>query len=149
MPDRVEKLGELLRDVHRGLLEATKSIIQEHGLSPQWMRVMHHVMGHPGTTVSEIARERGFAKSHISHGVDLMVETGLVEKRPDESDQRLVRLYPTPEAKGHFEAMHARIHARMAEVLAVLSKEQVDGVLESLTLLRTALQSEASQPDRS
>ena len=149
MPDRVEKLGELFREVHRGLLEATRSIMQEHGFSPQWMRVMHHVMSHPGTTVSEIARVRGFAKSHISHGVDLMVETGLVEKRPDDSDQRLVRLYPTPAAKEHFETLHAKVQERMAEVLSVLSDEQIDAVLESFAILRTALQSQASKPDRS
>ncbi len=145
MPDRVETLGELLREVHRGLLEATKDINQEYGLSPQWIRVMGYVMHHPGTTVSELARERGFAKSHISHGIDLMQNLGLIEKRADTADQRLVRLYPTPAARGHFEKAHAKIHARVAEVLAVLTTEQMDGVIESLTLLRNVLCPEASQ----
>lgn len=149
MPDRADKLGELLRDVHRGLFEATRSIIREHGLSPQGIRVMGYLMDHAGTTVSEIAREKGFAKSHISRGVDLMLEAGFIEKRPDPSDQRLVRLYPTAKAREHFDDMHARVHARMLEVLSVLSKQQVDSVLESLALLKAALGAHAAEPDRS
>lgn len=150
MPKTIDILDELLRDVNRGLFGVAKSVIHHHGLSAPGMGVMGHVLKCPGTTVSEMAREMGFAKSHVSKAVESMVEMGFIEKRADPSDQRLARLYPTPKAGKHFETMHAAVHARLSEVISALSEEQVNAVVEGLTILKTALRQEKiSQSDRS
>ena len=150
MPKTIDILDELLRDVNRGLFGVAKNVIHHHGLSAPGMRVMGHVMECPGTTVSKLARERGFAKSHVSNAVESMVEMGFIEKRADPADQRLVRLHPTSMAKEHFEVMHAAVQARLNEVLSALSEEQMRAVVEGLTILRAALKQEmTSQSDRS
>lgn len=78
-----------------------------------------------------------------------MVEAGFIEKRPDASDQRLARLYPTQKARDHFDSVRAAVHRRMTEVLSALSDDQMKAVLDGLVILRTALKQETSQPDRS
>jgi len=149
MPDSVEVLGILLRDVHRGIFEATKNVAHQYGLSAPGMRVMGPIMDHPGITVSELSRERGTAKSHVSHAVESMVRAGFIERRTDPNDQRLVRLYPTEKAKEHFKAVHEAFHRRMKEVLSVLSEEQMQAIIEGLTLLQNVLRQETGQADRS
>jgi DNA-binding MarR family transcriptional regulator len=150
MPKPIDTLDELLRDVNRGIFAVAKTIIHHQGLSAPGMRAMGHVMESPGITVSELARERGFAKSHVSNAVESMVEAGFIEKRADPDDQRLVRLYPTRMAQEHFETMHAAVHERLTKVLAVLSDDQMRAVIEGLTILRAALRQEiTSSSDRS
>jgi DNA-binding MarR family transcriptional regulator len=149
MPDSVEVLGRLFRDVHRGMFEATKNVAQQYGLSAPGMRVMGLVMERPGITVSELSRERGTAKSHVSHAVESMVQAGFIERGADPDDQRLVRLYPTAKAKEHFEAVREAVHSRMKEVLSVIPDEQMQAIIEGLTLLRSVLRQETTQPDRS
>ncbi len=145
MPDPVVQLGELLRDVNRGIFQVTKDVARPHGVPAPGMRVFGHVVSHPGTTVSELARNKGFAKSHISRAVDGMVRAGLIEKRSDPSDQRLTRLYPTEAACEQFEGIKAAWDSKMTEALSVLSQEQMSDVIEGLKILRTALRQATSK----
>lgn len=72
------------------------------------MYLLRHLASAPGLTVSELARKAGLVKSGVSKMIDHAAGQGLVEKRPDPEDQRLLRLFLTDrgaETTGKMEAV--------------------------------------------
>jgi DNA-binding MarR family transcriptional regulator len=132
-------LEALLRDVNRGLFEMARRIKQQTGLPPLSIRVIGSILSVPGTTVSEIARETGMAKSHVSHLVARLSEEGFVEKRPDPEDQRLVRIYPTPAAREPLMQMRRAMREQLSAALGSIPSDQGAAVVEGLRVLKEAL----------
>lgn len=139
MPDQLTILEALLRDVNRGLFEMARRIKQQTGLPPLSMRVIGSILSVPGTTVSEIARQTGLAKSHVSQTVARLSELGFVEKRPDPADQRLVRIYPTATAREPLMQMRRAMREQLSTALGVISEGQGTAVIDGLRVLKEAL----------
>ncbi len=137
--DQLDQLDGLLRSVSRRLFGLARSVAQEHGLSHSSIAVMRQLHRTPGTTVSEMARQTGLAKSHISTTVESLAETGILEKRRDTKDQRLLRIYLTGKATTHFEDVHKTVRARLADVASTLDREQLDAIVIGLEALEQAL----------
>jgi len=93
----------------------------------------------PGLTVSDLARRFMVAKSNVSEMVDRLYREGLLEKRADEADQRLVRLHVTEKGQALLQAAWAQHLATAREALAGLSDGQLATVAENLELLANAL----------
>jgi len=93
----------------------------------------------PGLTVSELARRAGTVKSHGSKTIDLLLEQGLVEKRPDPADQRLIRVYVTQRALEIRHEMEARIRDAWGTVIADLPDAELVQVETGLRILLEAL----------
>ncbi|MFZ5435463.1 MAG: MarR family winged helix-turn-helix transcriptional regulator [Bacillota bacterium] len=140
MTERQEELLELLHAVQRGMHEQIRDVLEAHRLPQAGMVVMRHVHHDQGITVSEISRRTGLVKSHISRTVDSLVELGLLEKRPDSSDQRLIRLYITEQASERFERMKTEIRKRLSAVVATLPDEKVKVIVDGLRALRSVLE---------
>jgi amino-acid N-acetyltransferase len=70
-------------------------------------------------------------KGWISRGIDRLVDSGLVEKTPDESDKRRVQLRLSPAGRVRASALDARLDAHAASLLSQLSPDQ-DSQLASI-----------------
>jgi DNA-binding MarR family transcriptional regulator len=141
MADRHEVLVELLQAVNKGMFDQVKDLFDKYGFPAASMMIMHQIRDHHGLTVSEVSRRSGLAKSHVSKTIDGLVEQGIVEKRPDMSDQRLVRLYTTDKATQHFGPMRAEIRQRLSALVSRLPEEKVDSVVDGLLALKSVLSS--------
>jgi DNA-binding MarR family transcriptional regulator len=53
------------------------------------------VVGHHGISLKDLSREVSLAHSTASGIVDRLEKRGLIERRPDPSDGRISRIYPT------------------------------------------------------
>ena len=102
--------------------------------------VLHAIHDRPGLTVSELSRAVGQAKSRTSVIVDWLAERGVVEKRPDPDDQRLVRVYATPRVEEIWRDMHRMMEEMMAALLADLDADQRASLVAGLRRLRDAAQ---------
>ncbi len=140
-----ETLVNLLKDVNHGMFRITKSILREHGFPAPGKGIMMHVLRSPGATVSEISRGSGVAKSHISRTINLLSKCGLVEKRLDPEDQRLIRVYPTSEARAEFERAYEEMRRRVGAVISILPESKADALIEGLRLLQAALNDPVSE----
>lgn len=74
-----------------------QSCIRPDGLAPARMQLMHAIITHPGTTMSELKERRGTSAANISKLIDGLVDDGLLQRQPDPEDRRVVRLYATTE----------------------------------------------------
>lgn len=62
------------------------------------LEVLAHVIDHPGTTVTAVARELGLQSSNVSTTVQHLVAKGLMERQNDPADGRRTLLRPTAQA---------------------------------------------------
>jgi DNA-binding MarR family transcriptional regulator len=146
MPDRYEELHRLLRGVNRGVFHLARDMLHGHGLPPHSMAVMRLIFHNPGITVSELSRETGMAKSYTSKTIESLAAAGILEKRKDPADQRVLRIHPTEAARAHYREVHAAIEARLAAIIATLPTEKVDALIDGLHMLQGALDKVAEAP---
>ena len=68
-------------------------LLEETGLSMREMDVVLFLANNPGCdTARDVTEFRGLAKSQVSAAVDLLAERGLLCRRADGADRRVVRL---------------------------------------------------------
>ncbi len=139
MAERHEILAVLLRTTHKGLYELVKEAFYEAGLSSTSMAILRRLHERPGSTVSDLARSTGMAKSYISKTLDHLAEQNFVEKRADPADQRLTRIYRTEYSRSRFQEMEKVIHQRLEPVFALVPDDKVDATIEGLELLKAIL----------
>lgn len=140
MSDRIGVLEQLLKAVSKDVFDLARSAMHDRGLPAPTMPVLGHVTRSPGITVSEIARQTGLAKSHVSKTVDSLCEMSFLEKRADPDDQRLARIYATRKAHTYFRELHASVRKGLTEAFSALSDEQIDSIICGLQSLRTVLE---------
>lgn len=138
-PLRTE-ISDLLRQVNRHMHERFRLAFRDAKLPPHAFFMLRKLIRNPGMTVSELSRQLDVAKSHISKTTDMLTRHGYVEKLPDESDQRLVRLYATPAAAERVAACEAAIQIAWNGMVEGVPPAQLNAVVQGLRILLTALE---------
>lgn len=82
--------------MHRML---TGGAFQYFGLTPGQPPVLHYLSEHDGCIQRELAEHHHHQAASISAILDSMEEAGLVERRRDETDKRVWRIYMTDKAR--------------------------------------------------
>jgi len=101
--------------------------------SASWM-LLHHLRQSPGQTVSGLARVCGISKSRVSVLADELHGRGLLEKRPDPEDQRVLRLYLTERVREMWGP--AAFREAMIELVADLDAAERQQLLAVLRKMR-------------
>ena len=138
---RDEEVANLLRDVSRELREHVARQGEAQGF-PRFSRrlpIIREVLHDPGITVNELARRTRMVKSQVSMLVTALESEGLVSKRPDPQDQRLVRLFPTDEGTARAERWRTAYRAMLARTVRTLSDDESEHLLDGLRALQRAL----------
>jgi DNA-binding MarR family transcriptional regulator len=91
-----------------------------------------------GQTPGEIAASLQVTPPTIIKAATRMEDSGLVERRPDESDNRLVRLWLTDAARSLRAPIEAEFEAIEAEVTADLSKTERAHLIRTIEKVRRA-----------
>ena len=70
------------------------------GLTLGEVQVLLFLANHPGNdTARDVVELRGLPKSQVSQAVDLLVSRGFLQRRPDETDRRVIHLAITEAGK--------------------------------------------------
>jgi DNA-binding MarR family transcriptional regulator len=103
---------------------------------PTALEVMRLLSRRPGLSVNEVARELGIAANNVSTAVGHLSGEGLLERRRDPRDGRIVRLHPTDAA---LVARHRREQSwgrSMVAALADLDGREVESLISAAPALR-------------
>lgn len=111
----------------------------EGDLTPTQLSVLATVAIHGPLTLGEVAERERVAAPTITKVVGVLVDKGLIERNPDPSDRRFVRVELTPEGATLLERTRARRTAWLTRKLRDLSPEDLErlsaaaDVLDQLT----------------
>ncbi|MFD7153562.1 MarR family winged helix-turn-helix transcriptional regulator [Kribbella sp. NPDC059898] len=140
MPEFLElhsKTSKLLR-------AAADNAVQRHGLRLGQDHLLAALWAQDGRTPGEIAAAVNVTTPAVTKLATRMAEAGLLERRPDPHDNRLVRLWLTPPGR----ALQAPIEAERQQledrITATLTKTERAQLLKALTKIHQALVDGAS-----
>ena len=122
------------------LREAADDVMSRHGVRVGQHIVLTVLWEQDGLTPGEIARRLQAATPTIVNTATRMEEAGLVVRRPDPADARLVRLYLTPRARSVRESVRDARAALERRATATLTPAELDHLRSSLTKIITQLQ---------
>jgi MarR family transcriptional regulator, organic hydroperoxide resistance regulator len=115
------------------LREATDEAMSHHGVRVGQHIVLSVLWEQDGLTPGEIARRLGTATPTIVNTATRMEEAGLVVRRPDPADARLVRLHLTPHARSVREPVRQARAAVEQRATATLTPAELDHLRSALT----------------
>jgi len=94
-------------------------------------------------SVNELSELLNLDKSTVSRGVEQLVNTEIVVRKPDINDRRYVMLQLTEKGEELFRNIEQRMGVYSEEILACLPEEKREQVIESLQLFSKALHGKA------
>ena len=91
-------------------------------LPPSELEIMRLLVRRPGLSVNETAAELRLAPANVSTALRTLEARGLLERRRDPDDGRVVRLHPTDAALAHRHDQERMWGSALARALAELPK---------------------------
>lgn len=139
VPNTDEYIGVVISDVARLIRTAFDRRVHRLGITrAQWL-VLTRLHRHPGASQSELADMMEVEKASAGRMIDRLEAKGWVERRGQNGDRRVKRVYLTPEA----ERVHRRIwrvaEATVNDALADLSAQEGAQLMRLLTRVKQTL----------
>jgi DNA-binding MarR family transcriptional regulator len=145
--ESVERIDWLLRRVMRGLHPPKSECADDLDITLGEMHCLRevHRLGEPA--MGELAQRLYLQPSTATGLVDKLVAKGLLERREDENDRRVVRVAHTAEGRRRGEK-HRRAHrARLLESLATLDDPELEQIAAALDRLQRAVSETHGEPE--
>ena len=125
----------------RAMAEASEAAFQRHGVRSGQQWILRRLWDEDGQTPGEIARQLELSTPTVTKAAMRMEAAGLIDRRPDPRDARLVRLFLSERGR----ALEKTIAEEMAQLarrsLATLSEDEVRALVVALAAIRRNLQS--------
>lgn len=123
--DRVELLGDMFaKFVRVALCQEVVEGLKQHSMTFAHYEILQHIVGQPGQTVGEIARDRKIGYPKATQYVSQLHRLGLVSKRGVRSDRRIARVYPTERGVSLAESIAKERQRRVKTVMAKMKAEE-------------------------
>lgn len=131
----MEDLVRLLTRAGRLLRAASDAAMSEHGVRAGQNLVLEVLWEEDGLPPGEVAARLGLTTPTIVNTATRMETAGLVVRRRDPADARLVRLYLTGRAlrvRKPVEEARRRLEERVAAALSEEERRHISGALEKI-----------------
>jgi DNA-binding MarR family transcriptional regulator len=118
------------------LLPRTIGAEPDLALPPSELEIMRLLVRRPGLSVSQAASELHLQSTNVSTALRALEARGLLERRRDPDDGRIVRLHPTERALTHRRNQERAWGAALSAVLAALSPGEASALRAATPALR-------------
>lgn len=123
---------ELLGRMHH---MAFRTLFRQDGLPPAQAGAMKVVIRFPGLSQRELADKLHIQRATATVMLQKMEKSGYIDRRPDQVDQRIYRIYPTELAKTIDTENQKNVNAYFSRCFAGIEQESFDTMLEVLIKL--------------
>jgi DNA-binding MarR family transcriptional regulator len=135
----VNTLRELLRLLIRNLGILEKDEASCCGVTIGQCHTIVEIGRAKKTSLNDLAQILSLDKSTMSRNINNLVNQGLVERKPDESDRRYIKLQLTDSGKEIFKTIEEGMNNYYENVLKSIPNSKRGQVIESLNLLLEAV----------
>lgn len=130
------QLIEVLPDLFRRLVISLPSEVEGLAkVTPEQFGVLTHILDRESLSMSELAAARNVALNTATSLVDRLVVAGLVERRGDPGDRRVVRVAVTAQGMMLVERLRTIRRAAMRRLLDDLGDEEIQRILAAMPAL--------------
>lgn len=138
---RIEILGRLHHMAFRALL-------QDEGLPPAQAGAMRVVIRNPGMSQRELADHLHIQRATATVMLQKMEKAGYIDRRPDQDDQRISRIYPTEQARAMDTENKKAVDAYFSRCFSGVTREEFEAMEAAMGKLASNLREILSEtPD--
>jgi DNA-binding MarR family transcriptional regulator len=119
-------LGRRLYLGHRAVHDALDARMSEHGASIWNWILLKTAAEHEGSSQREIAAHMHIEPPTLVRHLDTLAHEGLVERRRDDRDRRVARVYLTKAGRTRLDELHVIAQEMDGELREVLSPREVE-----------------------
>jgi DNA-binding MarR family transcriptional regulator len=130
---------ELHSTTSKLLRAAADAAVQRHGLRLGQDHLLAALWAEDGRAPGEIAAAVNVTTPAVTKLATRLAEAGLLERRPDPHDNRLVRLWLTPAGRALQEPIEAERQALEDRITATLTKTERAQLIKALTKIQQVL----------
>lgn len=134
-----ELLGYLLRDITRLMTRKFENGDKYNKLTHGQARVLVSVSLYEGITQTELAQHLNIQKIALTRLIDHLEAKSMMERRLDQSDRRVRRLYLTDGAKPTLDKIWDALSEFSEEALSVLPAKRASALISDLVTIRNFL----------
>ena len=117
---------------------ATQSVIDNtRGLNVSQIKMLHLIFHRPGISQTLAAERMGVTTASISASVRVLEEQGLIERRRDSQDARVMLLHLAPSGEQLFERISGTFINTCADLLSALPRDEQGQLVERFETLLT------------
>jgi MarR family transcriptional regulator, organic hydroperoxide resistance regulator len=124
----------------KALQDTLTKTLAEYGVHPGQNMMLSALANDDGRTPGELAERLGITGPTVVKAAQRMETAGLVDRRRDDKDGRLVRIYLTERGRSVVQPIEDDIRAIGERVTAALTPEQRDTLLAALATVFETLQ---------
>jgi len=136
---QARRLHGALTDLVRHYQFRDRNEICCHGVSVAQCYALESLGARDGLTMGELAASQRVAVSTMTRVVDQLVSRGLVDRRADVADRRVLRVFLTGEGRRLLSILTGELVRAEAAILARIPEDHRDSVLAAVEALRDAL----------
>lgn len=125
---RIELLGRL----HH---MAFRTVLRDDGLPPAQAGALRMVIRYPGMSQRELADRLHIQRATATVMLQKMEKSGYIDRRPDQADQRISRIYPTAAAKAMDAENQKVVDAYFARCFAGVSRAELAAMEAAMSKL--------------
>ncbi len=149
MPPTPEDLLEAVSAIRRAVRRRVGRPVELSVLTGAQLELVRLLRREPGVSIADAAARLRVAPNTVSTLVGQLADAGVLERRTDETDRRVVRLTLNPGIRRRVDAVRDRRVDALGEALARLSPDErrmIDEATPVLLRLADDLQSEGETP---
>lgn len=133
------RLGFLMHDVSRLRRGVFDEFMKPMGMTRSQWWVLAHLARHDGMIQSDLADMLDLGKAALGGLIDRLESSKFIERRADDYDRRVKRIYLTTKGTQMINAMRTRSHEMSERVLDGLDIEARNALVNMLSLVKKNL----------
>jgi len=133
------RLGFLMHDVSRLRRSVFDEFMKPVGMTRSQWWILAHLSRHDGMIQSDLANVLDLGKAALGGLLDRLEASSFIERRPDDTDRRVKRIYLTSQGSKMIEQMRTRSHEMSERMLKGLDTAARHGLAEHLALVKANL----------
>jgi DNA-binding MarR family transcriptional regulator len=140
-------LGRQLFLTHRVVHDELDRRLREHGASLWNWVLLREAANAEGASQRELADLMRIEPPTLVRHLDKLAEEGLVERRPDAHDRRVMRVAVTADGRRRLEQLHEVVHGFDTELRGILTKRDLEVLSRALPRIRTYFELRAEEKE--
>lgn len=130
-----DKIDELLFNSFRAIYQFEQDKVHFFGLNHDAIFLLQFLCRKSPSTMGEISKEMQVPVSTATRVVDRLAARGMVTRKKDAKDRRIVRVYPEPEGKRLVRAVENHSFDVILKNFSQLSPGEMEAVLTTARLM--------------
>src|SRR5256885_5507571 len=138
-------IGRMLFLAHQAVHDELDHRLRERGASLWNWVLLREAANADGASQRELAQHMRIEPPTLVRHLDKLADEGLVERRPDPADRRVVRIAVTEKGLARLAQLHEVVHALDDELRGILTKRDIEVLSRALPRVQTFLEQRAER----